>query len=171
MFGKMDDLANLHQQFDAIFMCMCFQIKAWFLISVDFNIGDFVLKSPIANIYSMPTFYLIRYLYLLYICIIQNEDDSYSENSEINADSENDSSEDEDVFIGLQESINFIKCFGIDIIIIIDFDHEFLQSITVQEGDFSPFSSCMEAFMFLLMHSPRPIVGLYKFCYCVKLLC
>ena len=30
------------------------------LILVDFNIGDFVLKSPIANIYSTPKFHLIR---------------------------------------------------------------------------------------------------------------
>ena len=37
------------------------KIKVWLLILVDFNIGDFVLKSPIANIYSPPIFHLIRY--------------------------------------------------------------------------------------------------------------
>ena len=37
------------------------KIKAWLLILVDFNIGDFILKSPIANIYSPPIFHLIRY--------------------------------------------------------------------------------------------------------------
>ena len=53
LFGNVRHLANFTWQFDAIFTRMCFQIKAWLLTSVDFNIGDFVLIKIVNHQYSL----------------------------------------------------------------------------------------------------------------------
>ena len=57
---------------------------------------------------------------------------------------------------------NTILCYVVLFLGIDDFDFEMLQmqvAVGADDGSFDPFSSKIEAFVYLLMHSPKPIVS------------